>query len=80
MPDLAARLRCASPKEADALTASILASSGLPNAYCLTKHMAERLVAESEAEAAAINAGTAPIPAPTPSVITPLVHQAKKAG
>ena len=45
--DLAARLRCASPKEADALTASILASSGLPNAYCLTKHMAERLVADA---------------------------------
>ena len=43
---LAARLAAASPADAEAAVRRVLASTGLPNAYCLTKHLAECLVAE----------------------------------
>ena len=44
---LAARFRAASAADAEAEAATILTTCGLPNAYCLTKHMTERLVLDT---------------------------------
>ena len=66
---LAASLRAADPAAAEAITATALKMCGLPNAYCLTKHMAERLVVDFSAAAA--RPGMAIV---RPSIVGALAH------